>query len=125
TDSVQILQDAFTAVAALSPSGRAVLTQALGCDPLPIDAMPLGEVRDRSHRRKLRDAMAAATCDDAFLAAVATRRFDELSPAATLLSDGDVGDHQCDARLLSLLVRAGIRRWSALLDLHVGQVQGW
>jgi len=122
---VLTIADAFTGTAALGPSGRAALALLLGGRRGAIEQVPLGDVGDRRHRRRLRDTLVEAAADDVVLDRMADSTLAHLAPGTSLLADGEVGAHQCHPRLFNLLARRQAHRWSTLLGLRVGEVRQW
>jgi hypothetical protein len=123
--SVLTLADAFTGTAALGPAGRARLALVLGGRRAAIEQTSLGDILDRRHRRRLRDAVVAAADEDGVLQGVADARLADLAPGAALVPDGQIGAHECHLRLFNLLADQQVRRWSTLLGLRVGDVRAW
>ena len=117
--------DAFTGTAALGPEGRGALGQILACGPRRIERAPLGGLHDRSRRHQLRQVLVGAVADDGALLRLADATLADLAPGMSLLPDAQLGPHLCDARLLNLLVRQGVSRWSMLVGLRVGELRAW
>jgi Sigma-70, region 4 len=122
---VRTFADAFAGAPALGPPGRARLALMLGGRRATIECAPLGDIHDRRHRHRLRDAVVSATDDDGVLERLADAPLGDLVPGASLLADHEIGTHECHARLFNLLAGQRVSRWSTLLGLRVGEVRAW
>jgi hypothetical protein len=122
---VLTVADAFTGTAALGSAGRGALALVLGGRRTAIEYAPLGDIRDRRHRMRLRDAVVGAARDDGVLQRLADATLGHLLPGTSLLADDDIGAHQCHTKLFNLLMRQQVRRWSTLLGLRVSEVLEW
>ncbi len=122
---VLTVADAFTGTAALGPAGRSALALLLGGRRGAIEQAPLGDIGDRRHRHRLRDALVRAAHDDGVLQRMADATLAHLAPGTSLLADDHIGAHECNSRLFNLLERQQVRRWSTLLGLRVGDVRSW
>ncbi len=123
--SVLTLADAFAGGQALGPPGRARLALVLGSRRAAIEHAPLGDIHDRRHRRRLRDAIVVATDDECVLGRLADTPLADLAPGASFLADDEIGAHECPARLFHLVAGQRANRWSTLLALRVGDVRAW
>lgn len=119
------IADAFTGAAALGPCGRAALAQLLGGRRGAIDQASLGDIDDIRHRRSLNDKLVAAVAEGGVLDRIADRSLAVLAPGASLLVDAEIGAHEGSLRLLNLLARQHVHRWSTLLGLRVEDVRRW
>ena len=117
--------DAFTGAAALGPPGRARVALVLGWRRAAIERAPLGDIHDRRHRRRLRDAVVGAADDGGVLERMADASLADLAPCTSLLADDEIGAHECHARLFNLLAGQRVTRWSALLGLRLRDVRAW
>jgi hypothetical protein len=122
------LDDAFTALAALTGEGREVLLRSLDAvgpvvaeDPAVGRAL-LGDIGDASNRRELKCAFEAALALGWDARVLDGRRLGDLAPGARHLPDEQLVPDCWGARLYSALNRAGYRRWSVLLDRHVSDI---
>ena len=119
------LTDAFTGTGALLSDGRKQLAQVLGCGRTELLEVALGDLHDRAHRRRLRDAVVSATATPEVQARLALMSFGDLGPGSKFVEDSEVGIHECPARLHGVLEREEALRWSVLLAKRVEDVSGW
>ena len=119
------MSDAFTGTGALASDGRKSLALVLGCGRAELDEATLGDLHDRAHRRRLRDALVSAAATSEVQARLALMSLSDLAPGSKFVEDGEVGIHECQARLHKLLEREDALRWSTLLAKRVEDVRGW
>ena len=119
------LSDAFTGTGALASDGRKQLALVLGCGRAELAEVALGDLHDRAYRRRLRDALVSATANAEVQARLALMSLSDLAPGSKFVEDGEVGIHECPARLHYLLEREDALRWPVLLAKRVEDVSSW